>query len=142
MKIVAESAALLTNFEVAGILGRQAKDRLEVESKLPLPGARRSTNTTVTWQAQQEVADQVLAHLAATPCTSQTRESIAAFAKATAKFRLTQAEVIALVNSQPESRVEIHLIVEECEERLSHDEVGELLQLCQTLSPLADDAES
>ena len=56
--------------------------------------------------------------------------------EAVTPFKLTRMETLALVNTPPCSIVEIHLLVEECEERLSPDDVRELLQLCQrTLTP-------
>jgi hypothetical protein len=42
---------------------------------------------------------------------------------------LTRAEVLQVVNLSPCSEVEVHLIVEECEERLSEEQVTQLLQI-------------
>ena len=135
MKVLSENAGSLTNLELVALLKRQADARSDLEKRLPLPGARRASATTaVAWQAQQEIAEQILTHLEGSCCSSQTREGIQAFAAAVQKFKLTQAEVISLINAQPGSRVEIHLIVEECEERLGEDQVGELLQLCNALT--------
>ena len=137
MKVLQENVGAVTNFELVELLRRQARERSELEGSLPLPGARRASAATsaATWQAQQEVAEQILAYLEGTPCALQNRESIVAFMAAVHRFKLTQAEVVSLINAQPCSRVEIHLIVEECEERLSEEQVGELLQLCSELSP-------
>ena len=46
---------------------------------------------------------------------------------------VTRAEALQLINCNPQSVVEIHLVVEECEERLSQEEVRSLLGLCQRL---------
>ena len=46
-------------------------------------------------------------------------------------YELTRMECVSLVNTPPCSQVEIHLLVEECEERLTPDDVRELLKLCQ-----------
>ena len=48
-------------------------------------------------------------------------------------FGLTQAEVLNLVNTRPRSLVEVHLIVEECEERLTQQQRTELLRRCALL---------
>ena len=136
MKVINTNAGALTNFELASLLRQQAKEQAELESRLPLPGARRgASSNAVTWQAQQEIAEQVLSYLEKHEggCVCQTRETIFKFTSAVAKFKLTRAEVFSLVNTAPRSRVEIYLIIEECEERLSPDSVVELLQLCKEL---------
>ena len=69
-----------------------------------------------------------------TGVAGQTRERVAAFMEATGRFELTRAEVLMLVNLQPRTTVEIHLIVEECEERLTAEQTNELLALCAELS--------
>lgn len=136
MKVINATAGALTNFELATLLRQQAKERAELESRLPLPGARRgASSTAVTWQAQQEIAEQILSYLEKHEggCVCQSRDTILKFTSAVVKYNLTQAEVFSLVNTAPRSRVEIYLIIEECEERLTPESVVELLQLCKDL---------
>jgi len=135
----------LTNFEVLQLLESQADARLAAEQALPLPGARRGTAATTSWSSEQSVvtiSEQVLGYLRRPEigCASQSHERIAAFIAATVRFKLTSTEVISLVNAQPGSIVEIHLIVEECEERLTPEQVQELLDLCGQISEGAADA--
>lgn len=83
---------------------------------------------------------QVLSYLDERPCAEQSRESILNFVEELQKlssagnFELTGAEILQLVSNQPRSLVEIHLIVEECEERLTQEQVQTLLKLCYTLT--------
>ena len=85
---------------------------------------------------------QVLSYLDERPCAEQSRESILNFVEELQKlssagnFELTDAEILQLVSNQPRSLVEIHLIVEECEERLTQEQeqVQTLLKLCYTLT--------
>ena len=79
------------------------------------------------------INDDVVAYLEETSCAKQTAESIAAFMKACEPFRLKRAEVLNLINEQPQTLVEIHLIVEECEERLSQDQTQQLLDTVAVL---------
>ena len=58
------------------------------------------------------------------------------FMEAVKPFELTRMETQACINTPPSSIVEVHLLVEECEERLDQDRVRELLVLChRTLVP-------
>ena len=75
----------------------------------------------------------MVAYLEETSCAKQTAESIAAFMKACEPFRLKRAGVLNLINEQPQTLVEIHLIVEECEERLSQDQTQQLLDTVAVL---------
>ena len=79
------------------------------------------------------ITDQVLTYLDETPCAEQTRDSIRSFMSAVERFNLTRAEALTIVNTQPRTLVEIHLIVEECEERLTPAQTAELLDLCKVL---------
>ena len=62
----------------------------------------------------------------------QCRKHILAF-QAIIPFKLTRMEALALVNTPPNSLVEVHLLVEECEGWLSGDEIRALLGLCRRL---------
>ena len=74
-----------------------------------------------------------MSYLERSPCAWQSRENILAFQQAITPFKLTRMEALALVNTPPNSLVEVHLLVEECEERLKGDEIWALLNLCRRL---------
>lgn len=140
VQVLDARAGVITNFEVAQLLAAQQQARNDEEAALPLPGARRTQagGSGTAWHTQQSAAtisEQVIAYLEQTCCASQTQESITAFLDAAAPYKLTPAELLSLVNTQPRSTVEIHLLVEECEERLTQEDVGGLLELCEALSP-------
>ena len=124
---------VMTNFEVAQLLIQQQKRRAEDEAALPLPGARRTSQSSA-WSAQQsvsQISEQILAYLNKTPSTSQSHEGITAFLEAVQTFKLTRMEMLSLVNTPPSSFVEVHLLVEECEDRLTVEQQKELITLCQ-----------
>ena len=137
MHVVAAHDGALTNLEVAELLTAQQRAREEQEAALPLPGARRGQQAgTAAWSSQAAAAgisEQVLGYLEKAACASQTRENILAFQQAVQPFKLTQMECLSLVNMPPCSIVEIHLLVEECEERLQPEDVRALLRICQRL---------
>ena len=134
MRVLNAHDGVMTNFEVAQLLQDQQRLRDEQEAALPLPGARRGTAGSAAWSSQQTVSalsDQVLAYLEKTGNTAQEEASIVTFTQEVARFGLTRTECLGLANTPPSSTVEVHLLVEECEERLSADDVRELLELCQ-----------
>jgi len=140
MRVLAEREAVLTEFEVRELLLRQAEKRAADEKQRPLPGARRTATSGAagarSWRTQEEcnlITEQVLENFSGNSCSLQSRETIAAFLAAVQPYELTRAEILMLTNTQPRSLVEIHLIVEECEERLTPEQRMELLNLCQTL---------
>ena len=127
----------MTNFEVKALLEMQQDARRRDEEAMPLPGARRSQSAATAWQSRQQAAvisEQVQAHLAKGSCAGQSVEGIGSFMAAVKKFDLTDAETLALVNTQPRSVVELFMLVEECEERLTAEQTTEILDLCQSLS--------
>ena len=123
---------MLTNYEVLHLLRAQSADRTAEETRAPLTGARRTSSSQSMYQTQQlayaaAINEDVVAYLEEACCAGQSSESIATFMKACEPFDLKHAEILNLVNEQPGTLVEIHLIVEECEERLTQDQVQELL---------------
>ena len=82
----------------------------------------------------------MLGYLERAACATQTRDDIVTFQEAVKHFKLTRMETLAIVNTPPSSVVEVHLLVEECEERLQPADVKALLALCrQHLTPPDDD---
>ena len=136
MRVIATQDGVLSNLEVRELLQARVKLRQSTERRRSLTGARRGASPA-SWRHMQDavvITDQVMRYLDERPCAKQTRANIRAFTDAVAPFQLTRAEVLSLVNTQPRSLVEIHLIVEECDERLSAEQTQELLDLCAGLS--------
>ena len=134
--VLEKREGVVTNHEVLSLLRRQAAARDDEEKRQKLPGARRTAPAVTQWRSQQEVraiTRQVIEYLEQGCAADQSRESIAEFMRAMEPFGLTQAEVLNLVNTRPRSLVEVHLIVEECEERLTQQQRTELLRRCALL---------
>ena len=71
---------------------------------------------------------ETIKYLERTPCGLQTPEHVSSFMEAMKDFQLTKAEKLQLLNSRPSSLVEMHLMVEESEERFTTDEEMERLK--------------
>ncbi|KAL8571889.1 hypothetical protein ACOMHN_011481 [Nucella lapillus] len=116
MEVKNSNVALLSNLEVLMLL----KDIQAGRNNQQKPTKDQQNLGTITYET--------LKYLENTPCALQTPEHIAPFMQAVAKFKLTKAEKLQLMNSRPSTMVEMHLMVEESEERFANDEDMERLK--------------
>ncbi|KAG8230685.1 hypothetical protein J437_LFUL010762 [Ladona fulva] len=124
METVKANAAVLCNYEVLTLL--------EDLRKQPKIGNRKNQLATVAYETTK--------YLKGTPCCNQTPESIQNFLKAVAPFGLTKAEKLMLVNLRPSTPVEIQLVIEESEERMTDAQVEQLLEVIGQHLPLDPNA--
>lgn len=123
MEVVNHNAGMLSNYEVYTLL-------LEAQSslaKIKGPNRRLENLATIAYETNK--------YLSETPCKLQSPEVIGDFLMALGPFKLTRAEKLQLLNLRPTTAVEIHLIVEECEERLTEQQVDELLKVVEEKLP-------
>ncbi|CAH1775489.1 unnamed protein product [Owenia fusiformis] len=117
MDIVKENAGMLSNMEVYTLLTElQAGQNGQKK-----PNKFQQNLATISYEAVK--------YLENTPCKDQTTEIVANFMKALAPFKLTKAEKLQLLNHRPTSAVEIQLLVEESEERLTEAQIEQLLDV-------------
>ena len=117
MEIVKVNGGLLSNYEVLQALS-------DIKS-----------NNSGLEQNASTVVYETIQYLNQTQATQQKPELIANFLSKLAKFGLTKAEKLQFVNLLPTTPVEIQLIVEESEERLTEEQVEELLQIVESFLP-------
>ncbi|CAD7090681.1 unnamed protein product [Hermetia illucens] len=72
---------------------------------------------------------ETLQFLEETPCKNQTREGISSFINEVKAFKLTKTECLAIVNDPPTLPLHIQLLIEDSEERLTEDQVNQLLAI-------------
>lgn len=126
MEVVNESAALLSNYEVLTLL----EDINEGKNGHKKPNNQQQNLATVCYET--------LKYLEKTPCKQQSSEAIQQLCKRLEPFRLTKAEKLQLLNQRPTTAVEIQLLIEESEERLSEDQTEQLLGIIAECIPSAD----
>ena len=51
------------------------------------------------------------------------------------QFQLSQSEKLLLLNHRPQSEVELSLLIEECHERLTAEQIEELMEVIQRVLP-------
>ncbi|XP_063222171.1 DNA-directed RNA polymerase III subunit RPC9 [Bacillus rossius redtenbacheri] len=112
MEIINADAANLSNYEVLVLL-QQVKGKHKQGSAL-------NQLATITYEATR--------YLQETPCSQQNPKMIRDFMKALGPYKLTKAEKLMMLNNPPTSQIDIQVMVEESEERLTDSQVEELLQ--------------
>ncbi|XP_077297230.1 RNA polymerase III subunit I isoform X2 [Arctopsyche grandis] len=75
------------------------------------------------------VTYETLRYLQDTQCKNQSEEQITKVMEALKPFKLTKTEKLMIVNTPPRSPLEIQLIVQESEERLTEKEVEEIIAI-------------
>ena len=115
MEVLKTSDCAVTNCEVLAFLREQ---RAKVaQSKLQKTG---KVATLVL---------ETLSSLEKTPAVNQGEESVAQFLSEMKPFELSSSELLMLCNHCPASPVELHLLVEESEERLDDQQVEKILEI-------------
>ena len=125
MEVSNKHTALLCNKEVITVLQSYANDQQK---------RKRSDQNlrTITYETLQ--------YLTETPAAVQTSESIEDVLRSLSSFSLTKAEKLQLINLRPTTAVEISLIVEESEERVSEEEIEKILDIVSRLpAPYEED---
>ena len=123
MEVVDDHAAMLSNFEVYELLRELQENQ------------RSNKKSNKSQQPLATILYSTLKHLEKTPCVDQDSEVIATFMQLVAPFKLTKAEKLQLLNLRPTTAVEIQLIIEESEERLTEEQIGQLLEIITTTLP-------
>jgi len=115
MEVVNGKAAFLCNYEVLELL----KELKDSEDKKKVAKGRNFD--TLVYCA--------LKYLRNTPCVHQSEKAVADFLTAIKEFELTEAECLQIVNLRPTTEVELQLIIEEAEDRLTTQQESRLLEL-------------
>ncbi|CAH0563830.1 unnamed protein product [Brassicogethes aeneus] len=111
MEIVNSNCAALSNYEVMVHLQKLKDGKTKNKGQL----------ATITYETLQ--------YLENTPCNFQTPENIEECLKALDAYGLSKTEKLMMINTPPTTALEIQLMIEESEERLSEEQVEEILQL-------------
>lgn len=123
MEVVNESAALLSNLEVFQLL----EDISEGKNGHKKPTNQQQNLATVCYET--------LKYLEKQPCKDQNSAIVQKFCKKLEPFKLTKAEKLQLLNQRPTTAVEIQLLIEESEERLSEEQTDSLLDIITECLP-------
>ncbi|XP_062612511.1 DNA-directed RNA polymerase III subunit RPC9-like [Saccostrea cucullata] len=128
MEVVRENSAMLSNFEVYSLLTDIQAGRGQNK-----PNKQQQQLATITYET--------IKYLETKPCKNQTQENITEFMKELEPYSLTRAEKLQILNLCPTTAVEIQLIVEESEERLTEEQIYGLLEIIAKYNPTEGEQE-
>ena len=123
MEVKDECVATLSNFEVYSLL-------TEIQS-----GKNGQRKPSKYLSSLATICFSSVKYLEKTPCKDQSEEIIQRFITALEPFKLTKSEKLQLLNQRPTTAVEIQLIIEESEERLSDEQTEQILTLIGDILP-------
>ncbi|XP_068572654.1 DNA-directed RNA polymerase III subunit RPC9 [Cebidichthys violaceus] len=121
MEVKNANAAMLSNYEVFKLMTDLKEQRKD-------SGKNKQQNLNT-------IMYETLNYLSKTPCSRQTPEIVKEFLTTMMPHKLTKAEKLQLLNHRPQTAVEIQLLVEESEERLSEEQIEELIQTVADVLP-------
>ncbi|XP_075343112.1 DNA-directed RNA polymerase III subunit RPC9 isoform X3 [Odontesthes bonariensis] len=116
---------MLSNYEVFKLL-TDLKEQKKDSGKSKHSAGQQNLNT---------IMYETLKSLSKTPCSRQSPEIVKEFITTMMPHKLTKAEKLQLLNHRPQTAVEIQLMVEESEERLSEEQIEELIQSVAAVLP-------
>ncbi|XP_037125830.1 DNA-directed RNA polymerase III subunit RPC9 [Syngnathus acus] len=125
MEVKNANAAMLSNYEVFQLL-TDLKQEKKDSGKSKHSAGQQNLNT---------IMYETLKYLSKTPCSRQRPEMLEAFLSTMMRHKLTKAEKLQLLNHRPQTAVEMQLMVEESEERLSEEQIEELIQIISGILP-------
>lgn len=128
MEILDANCALLSNWEVSSHLKQQKDQRVLHDRKYKTTSKIQENLRTIEFEIAQYLQDPSLHG-----SNQLSAKQILAFLNHFKEVPLTKAEKLQIINLQPKSILELHLIVEECEERFDETQLNEILMAISVL---------
>jgi len=119
MEVVNPCCALLSNYEVYNLLKETRADYKKLKNNFAKKNLRNAN--TVAYETLKYFEN-------VSSCRFSSEDTIPDFIHTVEHLSLSKAELLQLVNLRPTTHVELHAVLEECEERYSEDQIAVLLE--------------
>lgn len=127
MEVINDNSAMLSNYEVYNLL----QDIQTGKNGQQKPNKFQNNLATISYST--------LKFLEKTSAKHQSADVIANFMHEIEAFNLTKAEKLHLLNQRPTSAVEIQLLIEESEERMTEQQIGQILDIVNQCIPAKEE---
>ncbi|KAJ1906398.1 hypothetical protein IWQ60_012093 [Tieghemiomyces parasiticus] len=124
MKVDKAFGPLLSNYEVLTLLKEQEAYR---KAQGKMESSHVANLSTIQFECLKYLND--------SPCSVQSAEAVSSLLTQIKGFALTKAEKLQILNLRPRSAVELHILIEECEERFEPERLDELLEIIAASLP-------
>eukprot|EP00123_Amoebidium_parasiticum_P004034 comp15333_c0_seq1/m.12185 comp15333_c0_seq1/g.12185 ORF comp15333_c0_seq1/g.12185 comp15333_c0_seq1/m.12185 type:complete len:145 (-) comp15333_c0_seq1:207-641(-) len=139
MNVINPRSSLLSNFEVYEMLKNEnyTASATKKENKKH-PKAKGDQQEKKVSPNVVTITYEVIKYLEETPAAQQTADSIEGMLAALQKYNLTRPEKLMIINLGVSTIVDLHVILEECEERLSEEHIAEIIDIVKSYTPEAE----
>ncbi|KFD49778.1 hypothetical protein M514_09373, partial [Trichuris suis] len=79
-----------------------------------------------------EFFEELVEYFKMTDVTKQTEEGLSKVIEESAQLGLSKNEALQIINLKPKSHLDMQLIVEDCESRLTEEQIDKFLALCES----------
>ncbi|KAJ1968060.1 hypothetical protein IWQ62_001476 [Dispira parvispora] len=124
MKVEKSFGPLLSNYEVLELLREQEA----YQKSVPKDQSQVDENV-------QTIRFEALKYLQDSPCSVQNATAINKAITKLNEYKLTKAEKLQIINYKPRSPVDLHTLIEECEERFNEEQMDGIISLVESTLP-------
>ncbi|CCJ28909.1 unnamed protein product [Pneumocystis jirovecii] len=128
MKVLIKRDAFLTDYEV---LKHIYEDELEEKYTTDSIKSRQPVNENF-----RTIQFELRKYLEGLPAKKQTAQQVCKLTKELENYPLTKVERLMIVNSRPDTLVELYALIEECEERFNLEQLQQILDRIHNEMPL------
>jgi len=138
MEVLKECEALLSNYEVLALLTEQDKETGKGHNPKSKEKDKDKDKDKEKYIPQnlRTIEFELKKYLNNTPVAHHSKEQVEQLLDQLKNYKLTKAEKLCIVNLRPSSQVELHVIIEDCQERFGLEDLQNIINIVTTTLPV------